>query len=406
MSHRKKQVDEYRSRINNAPGKIAYLTIGRWQPPHKGHSVLIRKTLELAKINGGHAFVYIYSKEPSREDEWLKNLSDIDFIGEVDKFKINNPLSVNDRLHYLKKMYPENEGFPPDIFDFLIGTGIERDINDIRGKLIRSVKHGSMSLDLIAYLKKLHYSEVKIIVGSDRVEAFKKYNPDIEIIKAGDERGSVGKGDIGIISYSMDGWTTVVSKRSRKRKLPINIMDQLITDPQSDKAIEFSGSRMRDYAKTGNTRKFVEGSSIGNMTYQDCIDLMNDVREGMQLNLKLGPRTHSHIKVDPAEHLPGVVRENTEVSDEFPLGFVLNGGNFFRKSLQKRGKHGNFFRKSLQKREKLRKLGKLGKLGKFKKKHRTTIKRRKRRKMGKSRKSRKSRKGVKSRKRITRRKLH
>ena len=56
---------------------------------------------------------------------------------------------------------------------------------------------------------------------------------------------------------------------------------------------------MREYARSGNTRKFVEGSAIGDMTYQDCLQLMQDVREGMKIELKLGPQTKHHIEINP-----------------------------------------------------------------------------------------------------------
>ena len=60
--------------------KIAYICIGRWQPPHKGHEILIKKTLELALANNGHAFVYIFSYSPSSSDDWLKDKTQKEII--------------------------------------------------------------------------------------------------------------------------------------------------------------------------------------------------------------------------------------------------------------------------------------------------------------------------------------
>ena len=209
-----------RKRLNTSNNKVAYLTIGRWQPPHKGHAVLIRKTLDLAIQNNGHAYAYIYSKQPSRQDEWLKNLSEKDFNKEVINFKIQNPLNIGDRLYYLQKMFPQEEGFSLDKFDFLLGERQEfiRHTSsniDGRGTFVSPHRYGTMSLDLVQYLKKLKYSEVKIVVGSDRIDAFKKYNPGIEILQAGSERGDAGKGmldtppspgsvmDIGVVSFKL-----------------------------------------------------------------------------------------------------------------------------------------------------------------------------------------------------------
>ena len=223
MSQQKNISKLRRNRLQNTKNKTAYLTIGRWQPPHKGHAVLINKTLDLALANNGHAYVYIYSKEPSRQDKWLANLSIEDFHKEVNSFKTKNPLDVGSILYYLQKMFPFTQGFTPDIFDFLLGerqsfkryTPIRK---DIRGTFVSPYRFGSMSLDLVEYLKKLKYKEVKIIVGSDRIEAFKKYNPNVEILQAGQERGDVGKGkldrpesptgvedvdDIGIVSFKL-----------------------------------------------------------------------------------------------------------------------------------------------------------------------------------------------------------
>jgi len=339
MSSKKSQKQQSRSRKRDSTGKTAYLTIGRWQPPHKGHAVLINKTLQLAQENEGHAYVYIYSKEPSREDDWLKNLTKPDFDKAQQEFKIKNPLDLSKRLYYLQKMFPDTQGFSPDIFDFLLGEHGWKRITkkDIRGTLVSPHRHGTMSLDLISYLKKLNYSEVKLVVGSDRIDAFKKYNPDIEIIQAGEDREDAGQGKldqpIGIISYEINHENNEETLKRLERALS----DEDLVDQQPRDAVEFSGSRMREYARTGNTRKFVEGSAIGEMTYQDCLDLMQDVREGMKLELKLGPRTKHHIDVDPEEHSIGVMRKDSQARDDTDKfhgdaqGFVLKGGTKFLK---------------------------------------------------------------------------
>ena len=342
------QKQQSRSRKTNSKGKTAYLTIGRWQPPHKGHAVLINKILQLAQENDGHAYVYIYSKEPSREDDWLKNLSTPDFDNAVREFEIKNPLDPSKRLYYLQKMFPSNQGFSPDIFDFLLGEKFARDQitkKDIRGTLVSSYRHGTMSLDLVSYLKKLNYSEVKLVVGSDRIDAFKKYNPDIEIIQAGEDREDAGQGKldqhIGIISYKIKRENKKKFNAPILRKLERALSDEDLVDKQPRDAVEFSGSRMREYARTGNTRKFVEGSAIGEMTYQDCLDLMQDVREGMKLELKLGPRTKHHIYVDPHELNRGIINKDSQVYDHAKFfedreKFIIRGGLQTRRKTKRR----------------------------------------------------------------------
>jgi nicotinic acid mononucleotide adenylyltransferase len=343
---RREQYNLSKQRLYEATGKTAYLTIGRWQPPHKGHGVLIRKTLDLANMNNGHAYAYIYSKPPSREDKWLKNLSKRDLNKEVINFKVKNPLNIGDRLYYLQKMFPQREGFSPDMFDFLLG---ERQSfvrhtpshKDSRGTLVSPNRHGTMSLDLVEYLKKRKYAEVKIVVGSDRIKAFKKYNPNIDILQAGKNRNEVGEQKldyssddsdddaVGIISYKL------IKKNkfnaSILRRLERTLSDEELFDPQPREAVEISGTRMREYARTANTRKFVEGCAIGDMTYNDCLEMMQDVREGMDLELKLSPRKKHHIEIEPHDHSRGVITKSSGADKDTDFfrdreKFIIRGG--------------------------------------------------------------------------------
>ena len=151
------------------------------------------------------------------------------------------------------------------------GVNINR-TTDIRGRVIRKSKHGSMSNELVTYLFKLGYKNVKIVVGSDRVENFKKYNPNIDVVQAGQNRGSTGEG-------KLDDNISIINAEK------VNDLKNVLNEPMPDNAINFSGTKMRNYVKKNNTRKFVEGCAIGNMTYRDCLDMMDDVREGMRLNL-------------------------------------------------------------------------------------------------------------------------
>ena len=435
----------FRKKRENSEGKTAYLTVGRWQPPHKGHAVLIEKTLQLAQENDGHAYVFISSKEPSMEDKWLKDVSKKDFIKIRQEYKIQNPLSRTDRLYYLQKMFPPNKGFSPDIFDFLLGEHQFKKLTkkDVRGTLVSPRRHGSFSTDLVEYLKKLKYSEVKLIVGSDRIEAFKKYNPDIEIIQAGEDRGGVGEkkleenmnvgkygdvgekqleqlekkdmnvgkyGDVEIISYKMkkknNNFNAKALRRLEKRiqeeeKKEEKYGDEK-EDPQPRDAVEFSGSRMREYARQGNTRKFVEGSAIGDMTYKDCLNLMQDVREGMHLELELGPQTKHHIYISPSEYNMGKLTKNSQAHRDTEFfrdrsKFIIQGGSkrtfrkrtfrkrtFNKRTFNKRTFNKRTFKKSSQKSKK----SKTSK--KSKKRSRKSLFKKKRRKLNKrSQKTRK-----------------
>jgi len=417
MSEKLSQKLLFRRRLRNSEGKTAYLTVGRWQPPHKGHAVLIEKTLQLAKENGGHAYVFISSKEPSMEDKWLEDVSKKDFIKIRQEYKIQNPLSRTDRLYYLQKMFPPNKGFSPDIFDFLLGEHQFKKITekDVRGTLVSPRRHGSFSTDLVEYLKKLKYSEVKLIVGSDRIEAFKKYNPDIEIIQAGEDRGGVGEkeleenmnvgkyGDVGIISYKMkkknNNFNATVLRRlettlsdekriQEEEKKEEKYGDEK-EDPQPRDSVEFSGSRMREYARQGNTRKFVEGSAIGDMTYEDCLNLMQDVREGMHLELELGPQTKHHMEIIPSEYNMGKLTKNSQAHRDTEFfrdrsKFIIQGGS--KRTFKKRTFKKRTFKKSSQKSKKSKKSKKRSKK-RSRKTRRKLNKRSRRRSRRKSRKN-------------------
>ena len=342
--------------------KVAYLTVGRWQPPHRGHEVLIKKTLDLAVENNGKAFVYIHSYEPDfSQDHWLKDKSYKEVIKFAIEQKNKNPLISSDRLYYMQKMFPEFETiyrddgsstrvpkYHRDYFEFLFTTGenISR-IYDKRGLSIRThQRHGNQSQAVIEHLKRVGFEEIILVVGSDRVESFTENNPGIEIIQAGDNRGITGEGKLSDSDVSL-----------------INISDgidlnSLLIDYQPSEPVEFSGTKMRHYVKTGNTRKFVEGCAIGNMTYRDCLDMMDDVREGLRLNLLRHynkKKTKNQIKVNPDEHSPGVITHMSQAhldsqSKQDASGFVIEGGKKKKRTRKKRTRKRRSRRRKTRKR--------------------------------------------------------
>ena len=199
------------------------------------------------------------------------------------------------------------------------GANINR-TTDIRGTVIRKSKHGSMSSDLVSYLFKLGYKNVKIVVGSDRVKNFKKYNPDIDVIQAGEDRGSTGEG-------KLDSNISIINAKK------IVELENVLNEPMSENPINFSGTKMRHYIKTNNTRKFVEGCAIGNMTYRDCLDMMDDVREGMGLNLlsKYNKPSKNQYISNPEKDNPGVITPMSQAyldsqTKEDSSGFIIEGG--------------------------------------------------------------------------------
>ncbi len=59
--------------------KIAVITIGRWQPPHRGHEVLIRDTLNMARELRATPFVWI---SPSRTDMIPSDMEEGEYLKE------------------------------------------------------------------------------------------------------------------------------------------------------------------------------------------------------------------------------------------------------------------------------------------------------------------------------------
>ena len=39
--------------------KEAIITIGRWEPPHRGHEVLVRDTIQMARDLNGKPFLWV-----------------------------------------------------------------------------------------------------------------------------------------------------------------------------------------------------------------------------------------------------------------------------------------------------------------------------------------------------------
>ena len=231
--------------------KIAIITIGRWQPPHAGHLELIygtyNKVIEMRKagFRNVHGFIWI----TPRPDEIPGSTSNPTFINK-------NPLYFIDKWLYLNYIIPYDD-YGKNL-KFLTITDIDSDINrkifrddndpnkasfltdkhDLRegGKIqdlsmCQQEKYSSLfyygdedfknfkkrttkinvrnqssspSATCINFLKSRGYTQLLLLVGSDRVDAFEKYNRahldaafgagNGIIEQIGAERGSAGKG--------------------------------------------------------------------------------------------------------------------------------------------------------------------------------------------------------------------
>ena len=222
----KAEVDELAEKMEetlNLNIRKAIITIGRWQPPHQGHAVLINAVLEEKAeyekrgIKDVGGFVYI----PARPDESRPELkNDKDFANIMAK----NPLKQLQKWYYLNLMYSDPNlkflvtRFPSHLSHELLEDLTREDLdwsgyaksigysNEILGTDMESTKkrilqrkqrvlkknyerwkqrtpritathsHRAPSIMCLNYLKRHGYGSVDILVGSDRVDSFTQYN--------------------------------------------------------------------------------------------------------------------------------------------------------------------------------------------------------------------------------------
>ncbi len=197
--------------------KRIVFTFGRFNPPTTGHQKLIEAV----------------AKEASSADDYV--------IVPTRSFKADkNPLKIDIKLAWMKEMFPKHA-------DHIISTP---DLNVIV-KVMQSFQ------GLVSEGK---YTDVCMVVGSDRVEEFttllNKYNRD------------KNDPDKSPVEY---GFRTIEVKSAGER------------DPDNDSDVSgMSASKMRAYAKAGKWGKF-QDALVGLLDAERAADLMRDVRKGQGL---------------------------------------------------------------------------------------------------------------------------
>ena len=193
--------------MHEAKGKSIAFTFGRFNPPTIGHEKLIKKVQSIPTQD--------YKIFLSRSEDPKKN-----------------PLSPQQKLAYMKKMFPQ------------YARNIE-------------INTTNMVLDIASKLYKQGYTDVTMVVGSDRVREFdtilKKYN------------GVSSRHGL----YDFDS-IKVVSAGER--------------DPDAEGATGMSASKMRAAAAKGDLLSFKKGLPSG----VNADALMKDVRKGMKLAASYG----------------------------------------------------------------------------------------------------------------------
>ena len=200
----------YQKFISEKKGDTVIFTFGRFNPPTVGHEKLITAVQSVAKSKGGDFFVYpSHSQDPKK-----------------------NPLSQPQKIKYMKKMFPK-----------------------YKRNIVAST--GKTALAIASELYSKGYTNLVMVVGSDRVQEFQRildrYN--------GEDKAQ------GFYDYDK---IEVVSAGER--------------DPDAEGVEGMSASKMRAAAVAGDFKSFRMGTPK-TLSDADTKKLFNDIRKGMQLEV-------------------------------------------------------------------------------------------------------------------------
>jgi hypothetical protein len=160
------------SEIEPRRGTSAFFTFGRFQPPTTGHQILIESVAAAADAAGADAYIFVTSSTNNLEAKAVKNMMK---SGEFKSLKENeNPLTVDTKVFYLKKMYP----------------ALAEDVT-----FINTTEYECKQLfQVLERLRSAGYESITMMAGGDRVptfaKMFEKAEIDVGVISAG-ERGTM-----------------------------------------------------------------------------------------------------------------------------------------------------------------------------------------------------------------------
>ena len=233
---------EIRSITTEGVNKSIAFTFGRFNPPTIGHEKLLQKVASL----GSDYKIFL-----SRSQDAIKN-----------------PLSPSDKLKWMQTI------FKPYASHIL-------------------VMPTNMVLELAAKIYSLGYTNVTMVVGSDRVREF-----DTILNKYNGERNRHG-------FYNFE---------------KINVVSAGERDPDEEGVTGMSASKLRNYASRGDLKNFKRGIP-GNLTEKQKNELFFDVRKGMGLSVSLA------AEYEPTE-MPKTLQqfETQQVRDLYIREMIFNIG--------------------------------------------------------------------------------
>ncbi len=200
----------YKTFMSEKKGDTIVFTFGRFNPPTVGHEVLIKAVESVARAKGGDYLIF-----PSHTQDARKN-----------------PLTQNEKIKYMKKMF-----------------------SDYRRNIVAST--GKTALHIAAELYDKKYTNLVMVVGSDRVKDFQKM-----LDKYNGEDKVHGFYDFDKIE--------VISAGER--------------DPDAEGTVGMSASKMREAAVKGDFQSFRLGIPTS-LSDVDTKKMLNDIRKAMRLDV-------------------------------------------------------------------------------------------------------------------------
>jgi predicted nucleotidyltransferase len=250
-----KQLNVYRKKLGMEPitmhgdkpitegvNKSIAFTFGRFNPPTIGHEKLLQKVASL----GSDYKIFL-----SRSQDAVKN-----------------PLSPSDKLKWMQTIF-----------------------KSYAGHIL--VMPTNMVLELAAKIYSMGYTNITMVVGSDRVREF-----DTILNKYNGERNRHG-------FYNFE---------------KINVVSAGERDPDEEGVAGMSASKLRDYVKRGDYKNFKRGIP-GRLTDKQLKELFFDVRKGMGLSISLA------AEFEPTE-MPKTLQqfETQQVRDLYIREMIFNIG--------------------------------------------------------------------------------
>ena len=233
---------EIRSIKTEGVNKSFAFTFGRFNPPTIGHEKLLQKVASL----GSEYKIFL-----SRSQDAVKN-----------------PLSPSDKLKWMQTIF-----------------------KSYAGHIL--VMPTNMVLELAAKIYSMGYTNITMVVGSDRVREF-----DTILNKYNGERNRHG-------FYNFE---------------KINVVSAGERDPDEEGVTGMSASKLRNYASRGDLKNFKRGIP-GNLTEKQKNELFFDVRKGMGLSVSLA------AEYEPTEMPKSLQQfETQQVRDLYIREMIFNIG--------------------------------------------------------------------------------